>query len=53
MDRDGILSKAYDVDAGGYAKRVTYVIDGAGKIVHVDEKVQTATHAQDILCSVG
>lgn len=43
-DTDGALMKAYDVDGGGYAKRVTYVIDGGGKIVKVDASVNTATH---------
>jgi peroxiredoxin Q/BCP len=34
-DTDGAITKAYDVEGGGYAKRVTYVIDGQGKIIHV------------------
>lgn len=49
VDTDKTITKAYDVDGGGYAKRVTYVIDGNGKITHVDDKVKTDTHAQDIL----
>ena len=53
VDKDGSITKAYDVDGGGYAKRVTYIIDGEGKISHVDENVKTATHAQDILSTVG
>lgn len=52
-DTDGILIKAYDVDGGGYAKRVTYVIDGTGKIIHVDASVNTASHASDVLATVG
>jgi thioredoxin-dependent peroxiredoxin len=52
-DTDGTITKAYDVDGGGYAKRVTYIIDGNGKITHIDESVKTATHAQDILCAVS
>lgn len=48
-DVDGAISKAYDVDGGGYAKRVTYVIDGTGKITYVDTSVKTDTHAKDIL----
>jgi thioredoxin-dependent peroxiredoxin len=47
------LIKAYDVDGGGYAKRVTYVIDGNGKITHVDAAVNTASHAGDILAALG
>lgn len=53
VDRDGAITKAYDVEGGGYSKRVTYIIDGVGKISHVDEKVKTETHAQDILSTVG
>ncbi|AKG23861.1 peroxiredoxin [Calothrix sp. 336/3] len=47
------LIKAYDVDGGGYAKRVTYVIDGSGKIIHVDASVNTTTHASDVLAALG
>ena len=52
-DVNGELTKAYDVDGGGYAKRVTYVIDGAGKIAKVYGTVQSATHATDILADLG
>ncbi|WP_315786274.1 peroxiredoxin [Fischerella sp. JS2] len=52
-DTNGELIKAYDVDGGGYAKRVTYVIDGNGKIIHVDSSVNTSTHAGDILATLG
>jgi len=52
-DTDGAISKAYDVDGGGYAKRVTYVIDSNGKITHVDASVNTSSHAQDILAVVS
>lgn len=52
-DVDGAITKAYDVDGGGYAKRVTYIIDAEGKISQVFDKVNTTTHAQDILATVG
>ncbi|NMG07742.1 peroxiredoxin [Brasilonema sp. UFV-L1] len=52
-DTDQTLIKAYDVDGGGYAKRVTYVIDGNGKITHVDSSVNTSTHAGDVLAVLG
>ena len=52
-DPDGTITKAYDVDGGGHAKRVTYVINGEGKITHVDEKVKTDSHAKDILATMG
>ena len=54
-DTDGTLTKLYDVEGGGYAKRVTYVIDGSGKIVKVFEgaNLKTETHAKDILAELG
>lgn len=52
-DTDGAITKAYGVDGGGYAKRVTYVIDGSGKISHVYTTVKTDTHASDILADLG
>jgi len=52
-DTDKAITTAYDVDGGGYAKRVTYVIDGNGKIIHVDTAVNTANHALDILAVLG
>ena len=56
-DVDGAITKAYDV-VGSYngltiPKRVTYIIDGEGKIAQVIDKVQTATHATDILAEIG
>ncbi|MGF1539563.1 MAG: peroxiredoxin [Pleurocapsa sp.] len=53
VDSDGAITKAYDVDGGGYAKRVTYIIDGEGKITRVDSNVNTSTHAQDVLASIS
>jgi peroxiredoxin Q/BCP len=52
-DTDKSLIKAFDVDGGGYAKRVTYVIDPRGKITHVDASVNTTTHASDVLATLG
>jgi peroxiredoxin Q/BCP len=53
VDTDGAITNAYDVAKGDYSMRVTYIIDSAGKISHVDEQVKTATHAQDILAIAG
>jgi peroxiredoxin Q/BCP len=53
VDTNGAITKAYDVDGGGYSKRVTYIIDAEGKISYVDDKVNTASHASDILSVVG
>ncbi|MFB2833584.1 peroxiredoxin [Floridanema evergladense] len=52
-DTNKELIQAYDVDGGGYAKRVSYVISPDGKIIHVDASVKTETHAQDILAALG
>lgn len=52
-DTDGNLTQAYDVSGGSYAKRVTYVIDGEGKIAKVYDSVKTDTHATDILADLG
>ncbi|WP_299402712.1 peroxiredoxin [Acaryochloris sp. IP29b_bin.148] len=52
-DVDHSLMKAYDVDGGGYAQRVTYVINGQGQIDKVYNSVNTDTHATDILADLG
>jgi peroxiredoxin Q/BCP len=52
-DTDGSITKAYDVEGGGYSKRVTYIINGEGAISYVDEKVKTDSHAKDILAAIG
>lgn len=53
VDSDGTITKAYDVDGGGYAKRVTYIIDAEGKISYVDQKVNTSSHAKDVLSQMS
>ncbi|MGR3276758.1 peroxiredoxin [Acaryochloris marina NIES-2412] len=52
-DVDNSLMQAYDVDGGGYAQRVTYVINGQGQIDKVYNSVKTDTHATDILADLG
>ncbi|HEY9816042.1 MAG TPA: peroxiredoxin [Candidatus Obscuribacterales bacterium] len=52
-DTEGTITKAYDVDGGGYAKRVTYVIGTDGMITKVYTSVKTDTHATDILADLG
>jgi peroxiredoxin Q/BCP len=52
-DTQKSIITAYDVDGGGYAKRVTYIIDGNGKIIDVDAAVNTSTHASDVLAKLG
>ncbi len=52
-DVDKSITQAYDVDGGGYSKRVTYVIDGSGTISKVYTSINTETHAKDILADLG
>ena len=52
VDTDGTISQAYEVEGGGYAKRVTFVIDGKGVIKKVYESIKTDTHATDILADL-
>ena len=52
-DTSKFMMQAYDVDGGGYAKRVTYIIDGQGNISHVYTSINTETHAQDIIADLG
>lgn len=52
-DTNKSMMQSYDVDGGGYAKRVTYIIDGNGMISHVYTSVNTETHAQDIIAELG
>jgi len=52
-DPDGTITKAYDVDGGGYSKRVTYVISGEGIIDKVFGNVKTDTHATDVLAEIS
>ena len=52
-DVDGALTNAYDVDGGGYSKRVTYVIGSDGTILKVFDTVNTASHAADVIAAIG
>jgi len=52
-DPNGTITKAYDVDGGGYSKRVTYVISGEGIIDKVFGNVKTDTHATDVLAEIS
>ena len=46
-DPDAKVSKAYGIDAGGYAKRVTFVVGLDGKILHVEHDKLETTDALD------
>ncbi|NJK76542.1 MAG: peroxiredoxin [Microcoleus sp. SU_5_6] len=53
-DVDGAITKAYDVEKGDYSKRVTFVIDGTGKIsqVYEGDNLKVDSHARDILVTI-
>lgn len=53
-DRSGDIQRAYGVPSKlpGIAARVTFVVDGEGKIQHVFEKVDPAVHADELLATI-
>lgn len=53
VDSDGQIAKAFDVEGGGYAKRVTFVINGEGTITKVYDSINTETHASDVLAGLA
>lgn len=54
-DPEKKVAERYGVLALGglYAKRVTFYIDGSGKIVRIDRDVDTATHGADVARSLA
>jgi thioredoxin-dependent peroxiredoxin len=52
-DTSHAIMQSYGVDNGGYAKRVTYVINPQGAIAQVYDSINTETHATDILSDLG
>ena len=49
-DPDGSAAGKFGVLGDrGYARRVTFVIDGKGVLLHVDEAVQVASHGEDLV----
>ena len=49
-DPDGEVLRAYGVRGMiGYARRVTFLVDGEGKIHKVYPKVSPSTHAAEVL----
>ncbi len=52
-DKDHAIARAFGVATGtGYAERVTFVIDKAGKIAHVFPRVVVRGHAKAVLALV-
>ncbi|MBI2060135.1 MAG: peroxiredoxin [Nitrospirae bacterium] len=51
--RAGLLYGACDSKEAGYAKRITYIIDVAGKVTHAFPKVDPRIHVEEILKAIG
>lgn len=49
-DPDGSVAKRYHtlVEGKGYTGRVTFVVDPAGAVKHVDRNVQVGSHGADL-----
>jgi peroxiredoxin Q/BCP len=50
-DPDGSVARRFKVlpEGAAWTQRVTFVVDPAGKVRHVDRKVNVGTHAADLL----
>jgi len=48
-DPDGSAARKYDVLAGRFAKRVTFVIDEEGIVRHIEKKVLAVSHGTDVV----
>lgn len=48
-DKDKEVSRKYGADGAIVAKRMTYVIDGDGKVIAVYPKVDVNSHSEEIL----
>lgn len=53
-DPDGSIAAAYGVPVRmGYAKRMTFLIDGSGIVRRVFEEVDPAVHADEVLAAIA
>ena len=51
-DTDHIVGQAYGAVRACFASRITYIIDAHGIITHAFSRVNTSTHAQEVLACV-
>lgn len=51
-DSDHVLGRTYGAGRTGFASRITYIIDARGIITHALSRVNTSTHAKDVLACV-
>ena len=52
-DTEAVLGKVYGAGDSGFASRISYLIDEEGVIVHAFSRVNSGTHAQDVLAILG
>lgn len=48
-DSEGRVTALYGVASGPFAQRVSFVLDGEGRVRYVDEHVRVTRHGPDIL----
>lgn len=51
-DTAHVVGQAYGAGSTGFASRITYIIDEHGMIIHTFSRVNTSTHAQEVLACV-
>ena len=51
-DTEHVLGQAYGAGRAGFASRITYIIDEHGSITHSFSRVNTSTHAKEVLACV-
>jgi peroxiredoxin Q/BCP len=51
-DTNHVLGQAYGAGNAGFASRITYIIDEHGIITHAFSRVNTSTHAREVLACV-
>lgn len=52
-DTERVLGQAYGAGESGSARRISYVIDEAGVIEHVFDRVSSSTHAKEVLARLS
>jgi peroxiredoxin Q/BCP len=51
-DTERVLGRAYGAGDSGSARRISYLIDETGVITHAFARVDTGSHAQEVLALV-
>lgn len=51
-DTDHVVGQAYGAGRAGFASRITYIIDAHGIISQTFSRVNTSTHAKEVLACV-